>query len=172
MIINCECGKKKFNVDSDLIPEKGRLLKCGSCSKIWHFIPPAKEKIEIIQEDNSNEAAIKEEENNPLDQNNNISENVIIKQEIKEIPKKEKFDKSKSIEIDNKENKIKKSKDKNNSKIFSNTIVIILTFIAIIILIDTFKNSLSIILPGVIPMLDSLYETLTDLHLFIKDLTN
>ena len=63
------------------------------------------------------------------------------KQEIKVTPKKTKIDKSKSIEINNKENKIKKSKDKNKSKIFSNSIVIILTFIAIIILIDTFKNS-------------------------------
>ena len=27
MIINCECGKKKFNIDSELIPAEGRLLK-------------------------------------------------------------------------------------------------------------------------------------------------
>ena len=39
MIINCECGEKKFNVDSSLIPKEGRLLKCGSCSKIWHYTP-------------------------------------------------------------------------------------------------------------------------------------
>ena len=39
MIINCECGKKKFNVDSSLIPREGKLLKCGSCSKIWHYTP-------------------------------------------------------------------------------------------------------------------------------------
>ena len=39
MIINCECGKKKFNIDGSLIPKKGRLLKCGSCSKIWHYTP-------------------------------------------------------------------------------------------------------------------------------------
>ena len=26
MIINCECGKKKFNVDRELIPAEGRLL--------------------------------------------------------------------------------------------------------------------------------------------------
>ena len=39
MIINCECGKKKFNIDSDLIPAEGRLLKCGSCNKIWHYSP-------------------------------------------------------------------------------------------------------------------------------------
>ena len=37
MIVNCECGKKKFNIDSSLIPKEGRLLKCGSCSKIWHY---------------------------------------------------------------------------------------------------------------------------------------
>ena len=37
MIINCPCGKKKFEVDSNLIPEKGRLLKCGTCDQTWFF---------------------------------------------------------------------------------------------------------------------------------------
>ena len=45
MIINCECGKKKFNIDSSLIPKEGRLLKCGSCSKIWHYTPIIETKI-------------------------------------------------------------------------------------------------------------------------------
>ena len=48
MIINCECGKKKFNIDSELIPAEGRLLKCGSCSKIWHYSP-------VIQTDDNGE---------------------------------------------------------------------------------------------------------------------
>ena len=35
-----------------------------------------------------------------------------------------------------------------------------------------FKNELSQILPGVIPLLDNLYQTLYDLYLFFKDLIN
>ena len=37
MIIICPCGEKKFEVESNLIPEKGRLLKCGSCDQTWFF---------------------------------------------------------------------------------------------------------------------------------------
>ena len=56
MIINCECGKKKFNIDSSLIPEEGRLLKCGSCSKIWHYTP-------VLQSKNDEDLDVKINEN-------------------------------------------------------------------------------------------------------------
>ena len=39
MIIECICGKKKFEVNSDLIPSNGRNIQCGSCDKIWFFNP-------------------------------------------------------------------------------------------------------------------------------------
>ncbi len=177
MIINCECGKKKFNVNSNLIPEEGRLLKCGSCSKIWHYTPPSKDEIDIIKEDNINEVIASVEENVQYEKENNTSQNLIIKKENKEIPKSRKIEnttneKSKSVEIKPKEPKVKKLRHKNNKKILDNIIIIIITFIAIIILIDTFKNTLSTVLPGIIPILDSLYETLIDLKLFLKDFLN
>ena len=37
MIIICPCGEKRFEVDANLIPDKGRLLKCGSCEQTWFF---------------------------------------------------------------------------------------------------------------------------------------
>ena len=37
MIINVINCKKKFEVDSSLIPNEGRLLQCGSCNHIWFF---------------------------------------------------------------------------------------------------------------------------------------
>ena len=37
MIIVCPSCRKKFDVDENLIPEKGRLLKCGSCDQTWFF---------------------------------------------------------------------------------------------------------------------------------------
>ena len=37
MIITCPWGEKKFEVDEYLIPDKGRLLKCGSCDQTWFF---------------------------------------------------------------------------------------------------------------------------------------
>ena len=39
MIIECICGEKKFEVNSDLIPSTGRNIQCGSCDKIWFFNP-------------------------------------------------------------------------------------------------------------------------------------
>ena len=37
MIIVCPSCGKNFDVDENLIPDKGRLLKCGSCDQTWFF---------------------------------------------------------------------------------------------------------------------------------------
>ena len=43
MIINCDNCNKNFDIDSSLIPEKGRLLQCNACDHKWFF------KREIIE---------------------------------------------------------------------------------------------------------------------------
>ncbi len=45
MHIECENCNKKFELDSNLIPENGRELQCGSCEHIWFY----KKKINIIE---------------------------------------------------------------------------------------------------------------------------
>ena len=37
MIIECVKCSKKFDVDSNLIPLKGRTIQCGSCNHVWFF---------------------------------------------------------------------------------------------------------------------------------------
>ena len=37
MIIECPACSKKFNIDDKLIPDEGRLLKCGNCDHTWFF---------------------------------------------------------------------------------------------------------------------------------------
>ena len=37
MIIECINCNKKFNIDSNLIPENGRLLQCNGCNHKWFF---------------------------------------------------------------------------------------------------------------------------------------
>ena len=37
MIITCINCAKKFEVDPNLIPEKGRLLECNGCNHKWFF---------------------------------------------------------------------------------------------------------------------------------------
>ena len=48
MIIVCPCGEKKFEVDENLIPDKGRLLKCGSCDQTWFFNKNVNEQTEPL----------------------------------------------------------------------------------------------------------------------------
>ena len=56
------------------------------------------------------------------------------------------------------------------SKLLSYIVVSILSFIALIILLDTFKTSLYDFFPNLEFFLFSFYETLKDIELFIKDL--
>ncbi len=37
MIITCPKCKKKFQIDTSLIPDEGRDLQCGSCQHLWFF---------------------------------------------------------------------------------------------------------------------------------------
>ena len=37
MQIKCPNCNKSFNINEDMIPSKGRLLQCGSCSNKWFF---------------------------------------------------------------------------------------------------------------------------------------
>ena len=54
MIIECINCSKKFEVNSDLIPEEGRTIQCGACNHVWFYdlknqssINPSDEKAEI-----------------------------------------------------------------------------------------------------------------------------
>ena len=49
-------------------------------------------------------------------------------------------------------------------------LIFIISMIALIILVDTFKNPISLIIPNIEDILFSLYETLKDIILFLKDL--
>ena len=69
------------------------------------------------------------------------------------------------------ENK-KNYKRKRKPKIIKNFIVFIISIIAIIIFLDTFKYQLNNYIPGINSVLNNLYETLKDLSLFFKDLVN
>ena len=39
MIISCPSCNKKFEIDSNLIGYKGRLVQCGNCENQWFFKP-------------------------------------------------------------------------------------------------------------------------------------
>ena len=154
MIITCPRCQKSFNIDDKLIPKEGRLVKCGVCNHTWFFKPT--ENIRIKQKAATTDTTNYEEENRGL---------LRVKQN-KEIIKP-KVDKTKG-------NKkylpvIKKEKSKNFSKLF---LVFLISIIAIVILIDTFKVPLSYIIPNINFYLDNLYQSLIDIKLFIINLIN
>ena len=165
MIITCPNCNKQFRIDSSLIPNEGRDLQCGSCNNVWFY---------KIEEENSKTLKLKEEI-----LTKEIETKVENKEEIS-TPKTQPLDEIK-IEINNekkdkileKQKTITTSKNTNNklSKFFSYLIVLIISFVALIILLDTLKTPLINVFPGLEIILFSLFETLQDIKLFIIDLT-
>ena len=65
---------------------------------------------------------------------------------------------------------ISKNTENTGNKFFSYLIVFIISFVALIILLDTLKNPLINVFPGLEIILFNLFETLQDIKLFIIDL--
>ena len=86
MIIICPCCEKKFEVDSNLIPEKGRMLKCGSCDETWFFNPS-------LQKSSQDSKDIKTDKKSEIVENNDeiTSDDEQTKNEIKKINKSSNF---------------------------------------------------------------------------------
>ena len=149
MIIVCPSCRKSFDVDENLIPDKGRLLKCGSCNQTWFFNKDENEQIKPPKEELIDE------------KRNDIKDNKITKP-ISNFSTNTK-----------KGSELVKYQPKNDftfGKFLSYIIVSIISFAAIIIVLDTFKDPLSGIFPNLEFILYNLFETLRDLILFAKDL--
>jgi predicted Zn finger-like uncharacterized protein len=154
MIITCPNCNKQFKIENSLIPDEGRDLQCGSCNHVWFY------KIEV-----KNNEVLK------------LNEELFSKEiETKAVKKKEKIE----IEINNKKkektsekqkiNTVSKNTSNKGSKFFSYLIVLIISFVALIILLDTLKTPLINVFPGLEILLFNLFETLQDIKLFIIDL--
>ena len=158
MIIICPCGEKNFNVDASLIPNEGRLLQCGFCNREWFYQIEKKNIESPTLEDN---IVIERDEPNIINDSNDIS----IKENQKKIDQQDRKITNRS------KTKIKKTEKNIGSKFFSYLIVLIISFIALIILLDTFKTPLYSVFPYLETILFSLFETLQDIKLFIIDLS-
>ena len=149
MIIVCPSCGKNFDLDENLIPDRGRLLKCGSCNQTWFFNKNKDEEIKLSTDE------------------------VVVEEKPKVKEKKIRKPTSNFSTNTNKGSELVKYQPKYNftfGKFLSYIIVSIITFVAIIIILDTFKDSLSNIFPNLEFVLYNLFETLRDLILFAKDL--
>ena len=155
MIITCPSCKKKFEVSDDLIPAKGRLLNCSSCNQTWFY-----------------------------NRNNQVKAgSVDIAPKSKKDKERQTITTSKKIEKKESENLSKIPQNRGSeiieyqptlsftfSKFLSYIIVTIISFIGLLIILDTFKSPFYALFPNLEYLLFSLYETLKDIELFIKDL--
>ena len=141
MIIDCIKCTKKFEVNASLIPDNGRTIQCGSCNHIWFYKP----KIEQSKNE------IKPEITKPITNNNDLENK-------KDDNVNEKLSKTEeTINLENVDDTEPSSNGLINenkkttfsvSKFLSYFLVFLITFIALIIVLDTFKSPLSSIIPG------------------------
>lgn len=159
MIISCDQCHKKFEIDSDMIGENGRLLQCGSCNHKWFFKKNEDRKSSISSNIIIEKKEIKNTDNNQIDKTV-FNENFEINSNKEEI----------DIPIENNTIEEKKKIKKNNFNFFKILLVIIISIISFIILIDTFKEPISLFIPNINLIMLNLYETIHDIFLFFKDL--
>ena len=148
MIITCPCCDKKFNVDASLIPNEGRTLQCGFCDEKWHFKPSDK-KLE-------NDYIKKDIKIKKIDLQEEVPSEV-----DKIISAAEKIKSTDTISV---------SKNSENFKFINFLFLSIITFAALLLILDTFKFQINDALPGFNLLLANFYESLKDIYLFLKDL--
>ena len=150
MIITCEQCPKKFEIESNLIPQKGRLLQCSSCGHKWFYKKNISEETKVVLERQD----IKTKRIEPIVKENN---NIKI------------FNDSETSKKNKRKHSYRHLESKKLS--FLNVILVfIISIIALIVLLDTFRSPISLMIPGIEFILESLYETLKDILLFIQDL--
>ena len=164
MEITCPNCLKIFIVDESLIPKEGRLVRCSNCENEWFY-----------------KSIDKNTENNPI--KNKITAQKNLKATNFKINDTENI--SNEVDADTDTNNENNTEDYSSDYISSKdiekkspilylkyTIVFIISFVSLIIILDTFKKPLSIILPNLEIILQNFYETLKDVFLFLKDLIN
>jgi len=164
MIINCPNCNKRFKINTSLIPVEGRDLKCGSCDHVWFY---------KIEDKNLEPLSLKEGIIDNEDKSNIVDKKIQQTNEVKKSSSHSKIDTKDKKDLDKIADKQIPSKNKTkntSSKFFSYIFVFIISFVALIILIDTLKTPLINIFPGLENILFSLFEMLKDIKLFIIDL--
>ena len=156
MIISCNNCNKKFNISSELIPDKGRLVQCSGCDHKWFF------KKEIIKN------PIEFVENQDPETISLLDKPPIQDLKIKKVIEKKEVKISEDIILKKTHNK--KLNKQTKSNILNLLYVFIISFVALIIIVDTFKYPIGKIVPNIEFLLYNLYESIKDIILFTKDL--
>ena len=150
MIIACEQCSKKFEIESSLISENGRLLQCSSCNHQWFYKKNVLKKSKVV-----------------LKKENIKTEQTELK--IEDTDNIKVFDNLSNAKSVKRKHSYTAPKDKKIS-FLSLTLVFVISVSALIVLLDTFKSPINLMIPNIEFVLDNLYETFKDILLFIQDL--
>ena len=152
MIIVCPSCGKNFNVRDDQIPDKGRLLQCSSCKHEWFFT-----KNTIPINDNMDELSndeLAQESFGILDEEEDRSDEKIVEEKTVELEKPRNIKKKKTSKVN----------------FFKLLLVFIISFVAFVLIVDTFIVQISEYVPFAEKYLDNLYQSIIDISLFFQNL--
>ena len=152
MIIVCPSCGKNFNVRDDQIPDKGRLLQCSNCKHEWFYTKNTIPVDDNLDEQSNDELA--QESFGILDEEENRDDEVIVENKTVELKKRKNIKKEKTTKVN----------------FFKLLLVFIISFVAFILIVDTFLVQISEYFPFAEKYLDNLYQSIIDISLFFQNL--
>jgi len=152
MIIVCPSCGKNFNVRDDQIPDKGRLLQCSNCKHEWFYTKntiPVDDNIDELSNDE-----LTQESFGILDEEKDQDDEEIVEDRTVELEKPLKIKKKKATKVN----------------FFKLLLVFIISFVAFVLIVDTFIVQISVYVPFAEKYLDNLYQSIIDISLFFQNL--
>ena len=152
MIIACPSCGKNFNVRDDQIPDKGRLLQCSNCKHEWFYTKNTIPVDDNLDEQSNDELA--KESFGILDEEEDRNDEVIVEDKTVELEKRKNIKKEKTTKVN----------------FFKLLLVFIISFVAFVLIVDTFIVQISVYIPFAEKYLDNLYQSVIDISLFFQNL--
>ena len=152
MIIVCPSCGKNFNVRDDQIPDKGRLLQCSNCKHEWFYTKNTIPVDDDLDEQTNDE--LTQESFGILDEEEDRSDEVIVEKKTVELEKPKNINKKRTTKVN----------------FFKLLLVFIISFVAFVLIVDTFIVQISVYIPFAEKYLDNLYQSIIDISLFFQNL--
>ena len=152
MIIVCPSCGKNFNVRDDQIPDKGRLLQCSNCKHEWFYTKntiPIDDNIDELSNDE-----LTQESFGILDEEEDHHDKGIVEDKTVELEKPKEIKKKKATKVN----------------FFKLLLILIISFAAFVLIVDTFIVQISVYIPFAEKYLDNLYQSIIDISLFFQNL--
>ena len=152
MIIVCPSCGKNFNVSNDQIPDKGRLLQCSNCKHEWFYTKntiPIDDNIDELSKDDFTQESF-----GILDEQEDQHDEAIVEDETVELEKP----------------KTSKKQEGKQLNFFKLLLILIISFAAFVLIVDTFIVQISVYIPFAEKYLDNLYQSIIDISLFFQNL--